>query len=102
MRKRKSNQTPMNNLLVTIGFASLFTMVLIFYLIVGTWIDKMKEDEKRKSDLILSLRIKKDQLEVKRERLYVDENILRLAKRYINRYSIQASPKGSIYIGDKN
>ena len=102
MIKKKNNQNPINNLLVTIGFASLFTIVLVFYLIVGTWIDKMKEDEKRKTDLILSLKIKKDELEVRKENLYLDENILRLAKRYINRYSTQASPKGSIYIGDKN
>ena len=102
MRKKRNNQSPINNLLVTIGFASLFTIVLVFYLIVGTWIDKMKEDERINFDLILALKIKKDELEVKRENLYVDENILRLAKIYINRYSKQASPKGSIYMGKKN
>ena len=102
MIKIKNNQNSINNLLVTIGFASLFTMVLVFYLVLGTWIDKMKEDEKKKSDLISALKIKKDQLEVKTENLYIDENILRLAKKYINRYSVQASPKGSIYIGEKN
>ena len=102
MRKNQKNQNSANNLLTTIGFASLFTIVLVFYLIVGSWIDKMKQDESRKSDTISTLRVKKDQLEVKKEDLYKDENILRLAKKHINRYSKQASPRGSVYIGDKN
>ena len=99
MTKNKNRQNPSSNLLSTIGFASLFTMVLVFYLVVGGWIDKMKSDEKKKLDLISTLRLKKDQLEVKRESLYLDENILRLAKKHINRRYKQASPKGSIYLG---
>ena len=38
---------------------------------------RQEEDEKRKTDLILSLKIKKDGLEVRKENLYLDENILR-------------------------
>ena len=102
MRKNQKNQNSANNLLTTIGFASLFTIVLIFYLIVGSWIDKMKQDESRKLDIISTLRVKKDQLEVKKEDLYKDENILRLAKKHINRHSKQASPRGSVYSGGKN
>ena len=67
MRKNQKNQNSANNLLTTIGFASLFTIVLVFYLIVGSWIDKMKQGESRKSDMISTLRVKKDQLEVKKE-----------------------------------
>ena len=101
MTKNKKRQSSANNLLSTIGFASLFTMVLVFYLIVGGWIDKMKGDEKNKLDIISTLRLKKDQLEVKKEKLYLDENILRLAKKHINRRSKQAPPKGSVYLGVK-
>ena len=62
----------------------------------------LKEQGVADEDAKAALKIKKDQLEVKTENLYIDENILRLAKKYINRYSVQASPKGSIYIGEKN
>tara|TARA_B100000959_G_C14459023_1_gene410067 strand:- start:38 stop:346 length:309 start_codon:yes stop_codon:yes gene_type:complete len=102
MTKNKNRQNPANNLLTTIGFVSLFIMVLVFYLVVGGWIDKMKQDERKKVDLISALRLEKDQLEVKKESLYLDQNILRLAKRHINRHSKQASPKGSVYIGNEN
>ena len=99
MTKNKNRQNPSNNLLSTIGFASLFTMVLVFYLVVGGWIDKMKSDEREKLGSISNLRLKKDRLEVKKEALYLDENILRLAKKHINRRSKQVSPKGSVYLG---
>ena len=100
-RRNKRSQSS-SNLLFTAGFASLFSMVLIFYLTIGSWIENMKDDQKSNSNSILQLNIERERLKIKQEALYLDRNILKLAKKNINKNAQQASPKGSIYVGRTN
>ena len=64
--------------------------------------ENMKDDQKSNSNSILQLNIERERLKIKQEALYLDRNILKLAKKNIKKNAQQASPKGSIYVGRTN